>query len=99
MKRADGAGKIIFALLICFIFFYAASGMTAFSRAQAAKQAPNAAKAIEKALSQCYALEGRYPASLEHVQKYGVILDYDAFIYHYEWHGGNLRPTVVVAAR
>jgi hypothetical protein len=54
---------------------------------------------IRRALVQGYALEGSYPPSLEHVEAYGVILDYNRYVYYFEWFASNIIPTVVVLER
>ncbi len=49
---------------------------------------------------QCYALEGRYPDDLTYLQKnYGLQLDTDRYIYHYDKFASNILPDVQVFAR
>jgi hypothetical protein len=43
-----------------------------------------------------YALEGSYPASIDHVESYGVILDRKRYFFFYEWFGSNMKPSVMV---
>jgi hypothetical protein len=53
--------------------------------------------AIERAVSQCYALEGAYPPDLQYlVDNYGLILDEQSFVYLYEIVAGNIHPIVGV---
>jgi hypothetical protein len=54
---------------------------------------------IDKALIQCYALEGSYPGSLEHLETYGVILDRASYHYYFEGIGSNVKPIVKVIPR
>lgn len=52
---------------------------------------------IEKALVHCYAIEGSYPPSIDYlIEFYGVHLQDDRYIYHYEFVGSNIRPIVKV---
>ena len=49
---------------------------------------------------QCYALEGRYPDDLKYLQQnYGLQLDTDRYIYHYDKFASNILPDVQVFAR
>ena len=54
---------------------------------------------IDKAMIQCYALEGSYPASLEYLEVYGVILDRASYYYYFEGIGANVKPIVKVFPR
>ena len=52
---------------------------------------------IDKAIVNCYAIEGAYPESIEYIEeKYGVVIDRDKFIVIYEILGPNVLPNVIV---
>ena len=52
---------------------------------------------LRRATVQCYAIEGRYPPSLEYLaENYGVILNAEKYIYHYRVMGMNLMPDIAV---
>jgi hypothetical protein len=51
---------------------------------------------IDKAMIQCYALEGSYPSSLEYLVNYGIVLDNSAYFYYFEPIGSNVKPIVIV---
>ncbi len=56
-----------------------------------------ARSAIERAVMQCYALEGMYPPSLSYLQQnYGLLLDEDHYVYQYEVVAGNIHPVIGV---
>ena len=56
--------------------------------------------AIERSITQCYALEGTYPADLAYLeQHYGLIYDKEQFFVMYEYIGGNLRPSITIIER
>ena len=72
----------------------------------------NAGSAAEKSRSEsvyrtvmhsaalCYSIEGEYPPDLEYLEEnYGIKINYDRYIVHYEYFGGNISPTVTVADR
>lgn len=88
--------RTVILFIIGFIFIYLIYSMTIFGGRYSEKQASSIEKIIDKALVQCYAMEGSYPGDIEYIEKYGVIFDNDKYIYHYEWYGGNLKPTVKV---
>ena len=91
--------KVVVALLIGAVFFGIMFSTLRFGDEYGDKNVQSIEAIIGKSLVQCYALEGRYPNDLYQVQKYGVIFDEDKYIYHYEWHGANLRPEIFVIER
>ncbi len=63
------------------------------------------AEAIDKALVQCFALEGSYPSDLQYlVDHYGLILDTDKYVYTLdtalnEDYVANFKPNVTITLR
>ena len=56
--------------------------------------------AIDRSVTQCYALEGIYPGSLEYLEEnYGLIYNKDQFFVDYQYIGGNLRPDITIIER
>ena len=57
-------------------------------------------QAIHKAIIQCYANEGFYPASLSYLEEnYYLTIDYDSYYVYYECVASNLVPEVEVFKR
>ena len=57
-------------------------------------------QSVENGITLCYAAEGIYPESLEHLTgSYGVVYDESRYIVHYERFAANVRPTVTVIRR
>ena len=55
---------------------------------------------IRRAVITAYALEGRYPAAIEHIENnFGVFIDRERFIVHYTVFGSNMMPNIVVISR
>lgn len=55
---------------------------------------------LRRAVMSCYALEGRYPPTLDYIlANYGVHLDTDAFYVDYRVYASNLMPKITVLAR
>lgn len=56
-----------------------------------------AEQTIRRAAVTCYALEGAYPTDIEHLYEvYGVSVDRDRYIVHYEYVAANLVPDITV---
>ena len=53
--------------------------------------------AIERAVIQCYALEGAYPPDLAYLESYGIYIDEEKLYVDYRPYGANLRPDIFVA--
>ena len=54
---------------------------------------------INRALIQAYALEGRFPSEIDHLTRYGVIIDRTRFIYIYDMIAINIMPSVTILPR
>ena len=56
-----------------------------------------AEQSLRRAAVQCYAIEGQYPKSIEYMEKnYGLVLDREQYVYHYQGVGANLIPQISV---
>lgn len=83
------------AFILLFIFFL--RGVNAVSDTTLAKQQESLETAISRSISQCYAVEGVYPPSLDYlVEHYGLLYDEDVFLVDYDYYGSNLLPDVTV---
>ena len=57
-------------------------------------------RAVTRSVVQFYALEGRYPPSLDClVDRFGLQLDEDRFIVHYVSLGSNISPHITILPR
>lgn len=53
--------------------------------------------AIARACVQCYAIEGRYPPSVQYLEEnYGIRIDRDRFYVFYEGFASNIMPDITV---
>ena len=53
--------------------------------------------AIRRASVQCYAIEGRYPPSVEYLEEdYGIVVDTDSYAVFYDGFASNLMPDITV---
>lgn len=56
--------------------------------------------ALDRGITRCYSLEGRYPDSLEYLeQNYGLVYDKERFLVMYQPVASNIRPVVQVIDR
>lgn len=54
-------------------------------------------RTVMNGVSLCYSIEGEYPADIEYLEdNYGVRIDHDRYIVHYDYFGANIRPSVTV---
>lgn len=53
--------------------------------------------AINQAVVNCYALEGRYPESMQYlIENYGIQVDFEKYVISYEIFAENIKPRVKV---
>ncbi len=56
--------------------------------------------ALNRSITQCYALEGSYPFRLSYLEEhYGLTYNKEHFYIDYQYIGGNLRPDVTIIER
>ena len=52
---------------------------------------------IRRAVVTAYAVEGRYPDTIKHIEdNYGIFIDWDRYIVHYTVFATNIMPNVAV---
>lgn len=88
----------ILAFILLFLLFL--RGVGSVSESTLHKQQESLETALERSISQCYAVEGCYPPSIQYLQEhYGLLYDEDSFFVDYEYYGSNLLPEVTVLRR
>jgi hypothetical protein len=56
--------------------------------------------ALDRSITQCYALEGTYPSSLTYLEdNYGLTYDHERYFIDYQYIGDNLRPDTTIIER
>ena len=81
--------------LVCFVWLY--FGILSTGERSQAEGLQMAQQAVERAVVQCYAVEGAYPQSIEYLEDhYGLVVDHDRYVVTYEAFASNLRPYVQV---
>lgn len=86
---------ILVAVLVVFIFFSNSMVSTNSEREKEILE-----NAIDRSITQCYALEGVYPNDLTYLEEnYGLIYNKEQFFVDYQYIGGNLRPDITIIER
>jgi len=94
--------KFVVTGIIAIVVIYMLMGVSNMSAGDANVQADKVYQLIEKALVQCFALEGSYPANSqfeEKMNKYGVILNHDKYYFYYDSFSANIMPDIQVAPK
>ncbi len=92
LKRTLSSG-VIFAAGITVLMF----GLSSVSDSAESSQAESLRLSITRSAVHCYAMEGRYPESLDYLKEhYGIEWDPEKYTVDYEIFGSNMMPTVTV---
>lgn len=87
----------ILLLLVLIVFCFAAGSVSKTNNAREKEILQNA---LDRSITQCYALEGTYPSSLSYlVDNYGLTYDSNRYFIDYQYIGSNLRPDTMIIER
>lgn len=87
---------LVFAVLLC-AFAY---GFDRASERNDKEQLSMTQQSVERAVINCYAVEGVYPPNIRYLQDhYGVTIDTDKYAVNYQVMGSNVRPYVQVVLK
>ena len=79
------------------IMFFFVQGMSGIARSTSAETKRSLETAIERSIVHCYAIEGRYPPSLQYLKDhYGITYDETAYYVNYQPVAANILPDVVI---
>ena len=97
VKRGFQSGLI---LPVCFFVIVAViivGGLGSLEGGTNIEQFKSTELAIRRAVVHCYAVEGRYPPNIGYVEeRYGVIVDHEKYLIHYQPIASNLMPDILV---
>lgn len=99
MKRISykSLGTLIAILVSLLIILMVGSSLIRLNRQSREAGLRVAGEALERAVMQCYALEGAYPPSLDYlVENYGLLVNQGKYVYLYEPVAGNIHPIIGV---
>lgn len=81
-------------LAVLFFFLFGVRAMESKSEEESLASLRNA---IQRACVQCYAIEGRYPPSVEYLEEhYGIVIDRDRYYVFYDGWASNVMPDITV---
>ena len=89
-------------VLLMFIFLVVVVGVMIWSTIGVSRQvqtdrAQFLSDAVRRSAVQCYALEGRFPDTVDYLEEhYGLIIDRSHYAVYYENMGGNILPQIRV---
>lgn len=84
---------VLFVALV-FVFSYL---LTAINEKTGTEREKTLQEAVRKASVQCYAIEGRYPASVDYLEEnYGLQIDREHYAVFYEGFASNIMPNITV---
>ena len=90
------AVQVLFIICLCFV-------LTAVGNVETGQKTENDKRVedtIKNAVVNCYAIEGRYPATLAYVEEhYGLQIDRDRYHVFYEVFADNIMPEITVISK
>lgn len=98
MKRKRNSIVFPVSLLICFfVVLLVILAAIRIGQDTASRQTESLTTALQKDITNCYALEGFYPPDLQYMKDhYGLVYDESAYIVDYQPVASNIRPTFTV---
>lgn len=86
--------SIAFFVVVTVMLVY---GINSISTKTRAEEKRNLENALQRGITQCYAVEGTYPESLDYLKEhYGITYDEDVFFVDYKASGANILPDVTI---
>jgi len=84
---------VIFICFLIFLYF----GTITVSKSSRNETKQTLENAVRRAVIQCYAIEGMYPPNIEYLENhYGLIIDHNNYVVHYEAFASNILPDISV---
>lgn len=100
MKRGSTLtiwAQIITLPFVMIMIFLLAGRLSSYDATYANLNKATLEETVMKYAIQCYASEGSYPPDLEYLSEhYGLILDYENYIYDYEIFASNIMPNITI---
>lgn len=90
-------GCVLSVVFFCAVIGLFLNGMQSFVNRMDAEGAETLRSAITRACVQCYAIEGRYPPSVQYLEKsYGIQIDETRYDVFYSGFASNVMPDITV---
>ena len=96
-KRVVSAETVVSILIFAVILIFFIGGLSDAAGNSVAEGQRIAKISLMRAAASCYAFEGAYPSNYQYlVDNYGVNIDADKYIVHYQSISSNLMPSIIV---
>ncbi len=96
-KERPVLGYLISLLLVGGLLYLFLAGTRGIASRTEAEQLNVLDQAIRRATIQCYAIEGRYPPSVEYLEEhYGLSIDREKYHVFYDGWASNIMPDITV---
>ena len=96
-EKRSLSGYLLSLLLFLAVLFFFLFGVRAMESKSEEESLASLRNAIQRACVQCYAIEGRYPPSVEYLEEhYGIVIDRDRYHVFYDGWAANIMPDITV---
>ena len=96
-RKSQTKGYLLSAAALLLLVGVFAVGALSFAGKAGQKGEESLRRAVPRASVQCYAIEGRYPPSVEYLEEnYGVRIDRDRYNVFYNGFASNVMPEIVI---
>lgn len=86
--------SLFFFVLVLFLFIFCVRTMAGRTEEDRLNALTNA---VKRASIQCYAIESRYPPSVEYLEEhYGIVIDHERYNVFYEGWASNIMPDITI---
>jgi hypothetical protein len=99
-KEKKNIARFVPPLLLAAAILLFALGVGSLSDSGSSHEEEIVTSALDRSITQCYALEGFYPPNLAYLSDhYGFTYNTEHFFIDYQYIAGNLRPDVTIIKR
>ena len=96
-EKRSLSGYLLSLLLFLAVLFFFLFGVRAMESKSEEESLASLRNAIQRACVQCYAIEGRYPPSVEYLEdNYGIVIDRERYNVFYDGWASNVMPDITV---
>ena len=96
-RKSQTKGYLLSAAALLLLVGVFAVGALSFAGKAGQKGEESLRRAVTRASVQCYAIEGRYPPSVEYLEEnYGVRIDRDRYNVFYNGFASHVMPEIVI---
>ncbi len=96
-RKSQTKGYLLSAAALLLLVAVFAAGALSFAAKAGRKGEDSLRRAVTRASVQCYAIEGRYPPSVEYLEEnYGVRIDRERYNVFYNGFASNVMPEIII---